>query len=201
VWIERPGRFRWDYQTPYRQLIVADGKQLWTYDEDLEQATVKDLDAALSSTPAMLLSGYRPLSDVMVWEPDTDKDNDQYSWFRLHPKEKDSAVEKVRIGFDVTDARILPDMGIKVSFLEDAPPAAPAAEETPVWTVPAAAVRRDGDADVVLVVRDGKLERRVVSVLRRQNDEVTLADGVAAGERVVVEGGDGLQEGQSVHEE
>jgi outer membrane lipoprotein carrier protein len=100
VWIERPGRFRWDYQTPYRQLIVADGKQLWTYDEDLEQATVKDLDAALSSTPAMLLSGYRPLSDVMVWEPDTDKDNDQYSWFRLHPKEKDSAVEKVRIGFD-----------------------------------------------------------------------------------------------------
>jgi outer membrane lipoprotein carrier protein len=98
VWIERPGRFRWDYQTPYRQLIVADGQQLWTYDEDLEQATVKDLDAALSSTPAMLLSGYRPLSEVMVWEPDTD--NDQHSWFRLHPKEKDSAVEKVRIGFD-----------------------------------------------------------------------------------------------------
>ncbi len=98
VWIERPGRFRWDYQTPYRQLIVADGKQLWTYDEDLEQATVKDLDAALSSTPAMLLSGYRPLSEVMVWEPDTD--NDRYSWYRLQPKEKDSAVENVRIGFD-----------------------------------------------------------------------------------------------------
>lgn len=97
VWIEKPGRFRWDYQTPYRQLIVADGKQLWTYDEDLEQATVKDMDAALSSTPAMLLSGYRPLSDVMVWEPDTD--DDQYIWFRLHPKEKDSAVERVRIGF------------------------------------------------------------------------------------------------------
>ncbi len=97
VWIERPGRFRWDYQTPFHQLIVADGKQLWTYDEDLEQATVKELDAALSSTPAMLLSGYRPLSDVMVWEPDSD--NDKYSWFRLYPREKDSAVEKVRIGF------------------------------------------------------------------------------------------------------
>jgi outer membrane lipoprotein carrier protein len=97
VWIERPGRFRWDYQTPFHQLIVADGKRLWTYDEDLEQATVKDLDAALSSTPAMLLSGYRPLSDVMVWEPDSD--DDQYTWFRLYPKEKDSAVDKVRIGF------------------------------------------------------------------------------------------------------
>ena len=44
VWMQRPGRFRWDYRTPYHQLIVADGKRLWTYDEDLEQATVKDLD-------------------------------------------------------------------------------------------------------------------------------------------------------------
>lgn len=100
VWIERPGRFRWDYQTPYRQLIVSDGKQLWTYDPDLEQATVKPLDAALSSTPAMLLSGFRPLSEVMVWEADTETDNDRYTWFRLYPKEKDAAVEKVRIGFD-----------------------------------------------------------------------------------------------------
>lgn len=98
VWIQRPGRFRWDYQTPYRQLIVADGERLWTYDEDLEQATVKQLDAALSSTPAMLLSGYRPLADVMVWEED--KDNDRYTWFRLKPREDDAAVEKVRIAFD-----------------------------------------------------------------------------------------------------
>ena len=67
VWIRKPGRFRWDYRTPYRQLIVADGKRLWTYDEDLEQATVKPVDEALSSTPAMLLSGFRPLSDVMSW--------------------------------------------------------------------------------------------------------------------------------------
>jgi outer membrane lipoprotein carrier protein len=100
VWIERPGRFRWDYRTPYRQLIVSDGKQLWTYDPDLEQATVKPLDAALSSTPAMLLSGFRPLSEVMDWEADAETANDPYTWFRLHPKEKDAAVEKVRIGFE-----------------------------------------------------------------------------------------------------
>ncbi len=98
VWIQRPGRFRWDYQTPYRQLIVADGERLWTYDEDLEQATVKQLDAALSSTPAMLLSGYRPLAEVMVWEPD--EDNDAYAWFRLKPRADDAAVENVRIAFD-----------------------------------------------------------------------------------------------------
>jgi outer membrane lipoprotein carrier protein len=98
VWMQRPGRFRWDYRTPYRQLIVADGERLWTYDEDLEQATVKQLDTALSSTPAMLLSGYRPLADVMVWE--ADKDDGKYTWFHLKPKEDDAAVEKVRIAFD-----------------------------------------------------------------------------------------------------
>jgi len=98
VWMQRPGHFRWDYRTPYHQLIVADGKRLWTYDEDLEQATVKRLNTALSSTPAMLLSGYRPLADVMTWVPDKASD-DRYTWFWLSPKEDDASVEKVHIGF------------------------------------------------------------------------------------------------------
>jgi len=105
VWMQRPGRFRWDYRTPYHQLIVADGKKLWTYDEDLEQATVKTLDSALSSTPAMLLSGYRPLAQVMDWEPDSGGDG--YTWFRLHPKERDAAVEKVRIAFKGDELAII----------------------------------------------------------------------------------------------
>ena len=41
VAIKRPGKFRWDYQLPYQQLIVADGEKLWVYDTDLEQVTVK----------------------------------------------------------------------------------------------------------------------------------------------------------------
>ncbi len=97
VWIRKPGRFRWDYRTPYRQLIVADGERLWTYDEDLEQATVKHVDEALSSTPAMLMSGFRPLSDVMSWRPSNGGNGER--WFDLHPKEPDAAVEKVRIAF------------------------------------------------------------------------------------------------------
>ena len=97
VWIQRPGRFRWDYRTPYRQLIVSDGKQLWTYDEDLEQATVKDLDATLGSTPALLLSGFRPLSEVMTWAPDGESGGK--SWYRLQPRQPDSSVVSVRIGF------------------------------------------------------------------------------------------------------
>lgn len=97
VWIQRPGRFRWDYQTPYRQLIVADGERLWTYDEDLEQATVKPVDDALSSTPAMLLSGFRPLQEVMRWSLSGDRDG--ATWYQLDPKQEDAAVEEVQIGF------------------------------------------------------------------------------------------------------
>jgi outer membrane lipoprotein carrier protein len=105
VWIQKPGRFRWDYRKPYRQLIVADGKRLWTYDEDLEQATVKPVDEALSSTPAMLLSGYRPLSDVMTWQPSASEDGER--WFSLDPRQPDTAVEKVRIGFDKDQLAII----------------------------------------------------------------------------------------------
>ncbi len=105
VWIQKPARFRWDYQSPYRQLIVADGKRLWTYDEDLEQATVKPVDEALSGTPAMLLSGYRPLSDVMTWQESDSEDGER--WFKLNPRKPDSAVEAVRIGFQNDELAII----------------------------------------------------------------------------------------------
>ncbi|GMQ87990.1 MAG: outer membrane lipoprotein chaperone LolA [Gammaproteobacteria bacterium] len=105
VWIQKPGRFRWDYRTPYRQLIVADGKRLWTYDEDLQQATVKPVDDALSSTPAMLLSGFRPLSEVMTWKPADSVDGKR--WFNLSPRQSDSAVEKVRLAFDKDQLAII----------------------------------------------------------------------------------------------
>ena len=55
--MQRPGKFRWDYQTPYKQLILADGKRLWIYDEDLAQVVVKPLNLALGDTPALLVSG------------------------------------------------------------------------------------------------------------------------------------------------
>lgn len=57
VFVQRPGRFRWKSEAPYNQLLVADGRELWRYDEDLEQVTVKKVDARLGNTPALLLSG------------------------------------------------------------------------------------------------------------------------------------------------
>ena len=61
--IDRPGRFRFDYEAP-PQLIVGDGARVWIYDPELAQVTVRDLDAALGSTPAVLLTSDRPVEDT-----------------------------------------------------------------------------------------------------------------------------------------
>ena len=59
LYLQRPGKFRWDYSQPSEQLVLADGKQIWFYDKDLAQANVRDMDTSLASTPASLLSGSR----------------------------------------------------------------------------------------------------------------------------------------------
>ncbi len=97
VWIQRPGKFRWDYKTPYHQLVLADGARLWNYDEDLEQVTVKDMDAILSSTPAMLLSGSEPIADVFL-VTNTGK-QDGFQWVELEPRSKETSFERIRLGF------------------------------------------------------------------------------------------------------
>ena len=57
LYLQRPGKFRWDYAEPSEQLVLADGKQIWFYDKDLAQANVRNMDTTLASTPASLLSG------------------------------------------------------------------------------------------------------------------------------------------------
>ena len=66
LYIRRPNKFRWIYQKPYYQLIVADGKKVWIYDRDLEQVTVKTLDNTLGKTPAFLLSRNRKVEKDFV---------------------------------------------------------------------------------------------------------------------------------------
>src|SRR5580692_12408039 len=63
-YLQRPGKFRWDYAEPSQQLVLSDGKQIWFYDKDLAQANVRALDATLASTPAMLLSGTGSVSEA-----------------------------------------------------------------------------------------------------------------------------------------
>lgn len=96
--LSRPDRFRWDYQSPNVQVIVADGRKLWLYDADLEQVTVRPLQAGLGSTPAMLLSGSGSVGDSFTAGP-VERDG-EWTWCRLVPKDRSSDFEGVGLGFD-----------------------------------------------------------------------------------------------------
>jgi outer membrane lipoprotein carrier protein len=97
LYLQKPGRFRWDYVQPSEQLILADGKQIWFYDKDLQQANVRAMDASLANTPAVLLSGGGSVSsqfDVTALPP-----SDGLEWYQLLPKHTDTDFQLVRIGF------------------------------------------------------------------------------------------------------
>ncbi len=102
--IQRPGKFRWELlpvsaagaqQSP--QLMVADGKNLWFYDRDLDQVSVKPAAAALTATPASLLSGDGKLDEFFVVRPDGEREG--LTWVRVVPKRNDADVREVQIGF------------------------------------------------------------------------------------------------------
>jgi RND family efflux transporter MFP subunit len=107
------------------------------------------------------------------------------------------ATVKVRIAIKSRDPRIVPDMGVRVSFLEKAPAAdAPAA--SPRVRVPAAALRKDGDQDIVLVLSDGKAQRHAVKLGGTLGDDRDVLAGLTGGEQVIVDGPDTLKDGDAV---
>lgn len=98
--------------------------------------------------------------------------------------DRQRATVKVRIAFDALDPRILPDMGIKVRFLERADTAAESGPELRA-TVPAAALRGDGATEYVWLVNDGRAERRAVTTAGRRGAAVGIVAGLSPGDRVV----------------
>lgn len=95
-YLERPGKFRWNYTQPFHQEIVAMTGKVWFYDADLEQVTVKRLNQAIGSTPALLLSGDVPLETNFRIEDQGTEEG--MSWIRLSPKSEDSGFKYVLIG-------------------------------------------------------------------------------------------------------
>ncbi|MFZ2161686.1 MAG: outer membrane lipoprotein chaperone LolA [Sideroxyarcus sp.] len=95
---ERPGKFRWVYQKPYEQLIVGDGKKFWMYDVDLNQVTVKKLDAALGSSPAALLSGNNEIERDFSLRDIEDRDG--LEWLEAKPRSAESTFEKILMAFN-----------------------------------------------------------------------------------------------------
>jgi outer membrane lipoprotein carrier protein len=97
--IVRPGRFRWEL-TPdgaAPQLMVADGNNLWFYDRDLEQVSVKPATTALTATPAGLLSGDGNIRELFTVAPAGKKDG--FDWVLVTPKEGDADFREARLAF------------------------------------------------------------------------------------------------------
>ena len=112
--------------------------------------------------------------------------------------DRQKATVKVRIAFDQLDPRILPDMGVKVSFLKEAPPPSAGAARAPRVVVPKTAIHNADGRSIVFVVKEDRVERRAVSVGLENGDQVELVSGVSAGERVVVAGPATLKDGDKV---
>ncbi|MCB1986225.1 MAG: outer membrane lipoprotein chaperone LolA [Burkholderiales bacterium] len=96
---ERPDKFRWIYQKPYEQSIIGDGKQVWFYDHDLNQVTVRQFNIAIGSSPAALLAGNIAIEDN--FELNNLGPQDDIEWMEAIPKSKDSAFEFIQLGFSL----------------------------------------------------------------------------------------------------
>jgi len=96
--IQRPGRFRWVYEEPYEQWLVADGANIWSYDVDLEQVTVKPQAEALANTPALLLGGSGNAMDQ--FEHDGSFTENGLTRVRLLPVDTESGFQRVELGFE-----------------------------------------------------------------------------------------------------
>jgi outer membrane lipoprotein carrier protein len=93
----RPGKFRWEYDKPYEQTIVGDGVKLWVYDKDLNQVTERKLDRALGASPAALLAGSNEIDKSYNLQSIGSQEG--LDWLEAVPKTKDTAFERVRMGF------------------------------------------------------------------------------------------------------
>ena len=113
----RPGKFIWIYQKPYEQLLQADGENLYIYDKDLNQVTVKKLGNALGSSPAAILFGSNDLEKNFTLKEAGAKDG--LEWLEATPKTKDTTFDHIGIGLreGVPQAMELHDSFGQVSLL------------------------------------------------------------------------------------
>ena len=98
VLMQRPGRFRWDYQQPHARAIVADGQKLWLYEADLEQVIIRQLEDGIGDTPAALLTGRQDVLERFTISKSWQADGIQ--WVALAPKAAAADFAAVRLAFD-----------------------------------------------------------------------------------------------------
>jgi len=101
--LSRPGKFRWVYKSPDPQTIVADGKNIWVYDEDLEQVTIKPMKQAMASAPIALLTRKQiPDAQFVVTPNDA---SGGLNWFDLTPRKKSKDFKLIQLGLNKSGIR------------------------------------------------------------------------------------------------
>ncbi len=109
LYLQRPGRFRWEYDAPNRQVIIADGKRVYLHDLELKQVSHQSQSQALSGTPALLLADGGPIGSHFTASvlPSTDGRD----WVELIPKAQDTDVLRIELGFgkDQLESLIMED--------------------------------------------------------------------------------------------
>ena len=104
IFLNRPGKFRWVYKTPEPQVIVSDGKNIWIYDEDLEQVTIKPMSSAISSAPIALLTR-KQSPDAQFHVKLMSLKVAGLDWFQLTPRKKSKDFKFIEIGLDANGLR------------------------------------------------------------------------------------------------
>jgi outer membrane lipoprotein carrier protein len=110
--VQRPGRFRWQQGADGEQVMVADGRNLWFYDRDLEQVTVRPAAGSMTATPAMLLAGTAPVREI--FEVVADGRREGLEWVRVRPRGGDAEFREALLGFsglDLQRMRLLDKLG------------------------------------------------------------------------------------------
>lgn len=103
--LRRPNLFRWEYLEPERQQIIADGRQVWLYDQELEQVSVQTQDKALRGTPAMLLTSGETLEQYFDLLEAGQREGMQ--WVQLTPLTDDGQFSNILLAFQNTELRVM----------------------------------------------------------------------------------------------
>lgn len=97
--IRRPGMFHWAYWEPYVQYLISDGVNLWIYDEDLEQVTIRNISNVIEESPAAILGGDIDIDAHYVVINLDIEGSDGIDWLELTPRDVESQYSAIRLGF------------------------------------------------------------------------------------------------------
>lgn len=103
--LQRPNKFRWDYNKPYEQQIISDGQEVFLYDTDLEQVTIRNLSQTLGTSPASLLAGGTEVEKSFNLQ--NIQGENGLDWVEALPKGESSGYERILLGFKGNDLRAM----------------------------------------------------------------------------------------------